>query len=109
VLLGGGGILYDADARLYLREVLVAKEHGVPVMLYAVGAAAEGSDGAGRGARSLEGVAAITGARKERAAVLEEAGVHHDVVVTADPALLLKPESLPRNALKFEGLADRAA
>src|SRR5205807_985242 len=38
LLFGGGGILYDADARTYLREVLVAKEHGVPVMLYAVGA-----------------------------------------------------------------------
>src|SRR5205085_1884913 len=38
LLFGGGGILYDADARTYLREVLVAKEHGVPVMLFAVGA-----------------------------------------------------------------------
>src|SRR5688572_26367589 len=38
LLFGGGGILYDAEARIYLREVLVAKEHGVPVMLFAVGA-----------------------------------------------------------------------
>src|SRR6185436_11118333 len=38
LLVGGGGILYDADAQIYLREVQVAKEQGVPVMLYAVGA-----------------------------------------------------------------------
>src|SRR4051812_22869383 len=38
LLFGGGGILYDAEARIYLREVLIAKEHGVPVMIYAVGA-----------------------------------------------------------------------
>src|SRR4051812_44581065 len=30
LVFGGGGILYDAEARLYLREVLVAKERGVP-------------------------------------------------------------------------------
>jgi polysaccharide pyruvyl transferase WcaK-like protein len=29
LLFGGGGILYDAEARVYLREVLIAKEHGV--------------------------------------------------------------------------------
>jgi polysaccharide pyruvyl transferase CsaB len=108
LLLGGGGILYDADARLYLREVLVAKEHGVPVMLYAVGAGPLKDPTVQAAVReALEGVAAITVREKSAQQCLEEAGVHHDVVVTADPALLLKPESLPRNALKFEGLADR--
>src|SRR5687767_15960602 len=38
LILGGGGILYDADARTYLREVMLAREKGVPVMLYAIGA-----------------------------------------------------------------------
>src|SRR5204863_5934931 len=38
LILGGGGILYDAEARTYLREVSIAKEKGVPVMLYAIGA-----------------------------------------------------------------------
>src|SRR5687768_2873226 len=32
LILGGGGILYDAEARIYLREVQIAKEKGVPVM-----------------------------------------------------------------------------
>jgi polysaccharide pyruvyl transferase WcaK-like protein len=39
--------------------------------------------------------------------VLEEAGLHRDVVITADPALLLKPEPLPRGVLKREGLEGR--
>src|SRR4051812_14030459 len=30
-ILGGGGILYDADVRTYLREVTLANESGVPV------------------------------------------------------------------------------
>src|SRR2546421_9590040 len=38
LILGGGGILYDADARTYLREVAIAKEKGIPVMAYAIGA-----------------------------------------------------------------------
>src|SRR5947208_7182893 len=38
LIFGGGGILYDAEARVYLREVEIAREKGVPVMLYAVGA-----------------------------------------------------------------------
>src|SRR5499427_10435118 len=38
LILGGGGILYDADARTYLREVTIARDKGVPVMVYAIGA-----------------------------------------------------------------------
>src|SRR5262245_55652380 len=38
LILGGDGILYDADAKIYLREVELAKEKRVPVMLYAIGA-----------------------------------------------------------------------
>src|SRR5258708_3304387 len=36
LILGGGGILYDAEARTYLREVSIAKDKGVPVMVYAI-------------------------------------------------------------------------
>ena len=105
LVLGGGGILYDADARVYLREVQVAKERGVPVFLFAVGAGPLKEPAVQAAVReALEGVAAITVREKSARAVLEEAGVHRDVVVTADPALLLKPEPLPRNVLKHEGL-----
>ena len=108
LLFGGGGILYDAEARVYLREVLVAKEHGVPVMLFAVGAGPLNDPTVQQAVReALEGVAAITVRERSAQQCLEECGVHHDVMVTADPALLLKPEPLPRNALKFEGLEGR--
>ena len=108
LLFGGGGILYDAEAKVYLREVLVAKELGVPVMLYAVGAGPL-KDPANQAAvrEALEGVKAITVRERAAQQVLEEAGVHRDVVVTADPALLMKPEPLPRNFLKGEGLEGR--
>ena len=108
LLFGGGGILYDADARTYLREVLVAKEHGVPVMLFAVGAGPLSHTTAQAAVReALEGVATITVREKSAQQVLEEAGVRREVIVTADPALLLKPEPLPRNILKIEGLEGR--
>lgn len=108
LIFGGGGILYDAEVKLYLREVLVAKELGVPVMVYAVGAGPL-KDAAAQAAvrEALEGVQAITVRERSALQVLEEAGVHRDVVVTADPALLLKPAPLPRGFLKREGLEGR--
>src|SRR2546428_2431678 len=38
LILGGGGILYDGGASTYLREVTLAHERGVPVLVYAVSA-----------------------------------------------------------------------
>ncbi|MFN2644521.1 MAG: polysaccharide pyruvyl transferase family protein, partial [Burkholderiales bacterium] len=108
LLFGGGGILYDADARTYLREVLIAKEHGVPVMLFAVGAGPLSDPTVQAAVReALDDVAVITVREKAAQQVLEEAGVRREVIVTADPALLLKPEPLPRNILKIEGLEGR--
>lgn len=108
LVFGGGGILYDAEARIYLREVLVAKELGVPVFVFAVGAGPLKEPTVQAAVReALDGVAGITVREKSARQVLEEAGVHRDVVVTADPALLLKPEPLPRNVLKHEGLEGR--
>jgi polysaccharide pyruvyl transferase CsaB len=108
LVFGGGGILYDAEARIYLREVQVAKERGVPVFVFAVGAGPLKDPVVQTAVReTLDGVAGITVREKSARQVLEEAGVHRDVVVTADPALLLKPEPLPRNVLKHEGLEGR--
>ena len=108
LLFGGGGIVYDAEVKLYLREVLVAKELGVPVMVYAIGAGPLKDPAAQAALRdALEGVQAITVRERAAQQVLEEAGVHRDVVVTADPALLLKPAALPRGFLKREGLEGR--
>src|SRR5437868_15120119 len=88
LIFGGGGILYDADARIYLREVQVAKEHGVPVMLFAVGAGPLVEPTVQAAVKeALDDVAAITVRERSAQQTLETAGVHREVVVTADPAL----------------------
>lgn len=38
-ILGGGGILFDSEAHLYLREVTLAQERNIPVIVYAISAA----------------------------------------------------------------------
>src|SRR5689334_11215 len=38
MIFGGGGILYDEEAQLYLREANLAHEVGVPVMVYGLSA-----------------------------------------------------------------------
>jgi polysaccharide pyruvyl transferase CsaB len=105
LLVGGGGILYDADAKTYLREAMLAMECGVPVMLYAVGAGPL-HDPAVQAVVSecLNRVDVIT--LRERAAkqLLEAAGVRREMHVTADPALLLEPSPVNPKVLKEEGL-----
>lgn len=108
LILGGGGILYDADARTYLREVSLAREKRVPVMAYAIGAGPLNHAAAQAAVRdNLADATVVTVREKSAHRVLEEAGLHRDVIVTADPALLLKPEPLPRGVLKHEGLEGR--
>ena len=108
LIVGGGGILFDAEARIYLREAQIAKEKGVPVMVYAVGAGPLKHAGAQTAVREvLEQVDVVTVRERAAQQVLEEAGVHREIIVTADPALLLKPEPLPRGALRSEGLEGR--
>lgn len=105
LILGGGGILYDADARTYLREVQLARERRVPVFVYAIGAGPLTDTAAQAAVReSLSEALVVTVREKSAHRVLEEAGVHREVAVTADPALLLRPEPLPRGILKHEGL-----
>jgi polysaccharide pyruvyl transferase CsaB len=109
LVLGGGGILYDADARTYLREVSIAHEQRVPVFVYAIGAGPLTHAAAQAAVRdSLKEAQVVTVREKSAHRALEEAGLHRDdVVVTADPALLLKPEPLPRGILRSEGLEGR--
>ncbi len=108
LILGGGGILYDADARIYLREVGLAHEKHVPVMVYAIGAGPLDDPAVQTAVREcLEPAALVTVREKRAQRVLENAGVHREIVVTADPALLIKPEPLPRGLLSREGLEGR--
>jgi polysaccharide pyruvyl transferase CsaB len=105
LILGGGGILFDGEAQNFLREVMLAHEHRVPVMVYAVSAGPLRDPAAQKAVREALARAEVVTVREPGARrILEEIGVHVDIAVTADPALLLKPEPVPADALKREGL-----
>lgn len=105
LILGGGGILYDAEVNLYLREVALAQERGVPVLVYAVGAGPLQDPAAQRLTRTcLQRAAAVTVRERRARQVLEEIGVQREIEITADPGLLLEPQPLPPDALRREGL-----
>jgi len=104
LILGGGGILYDEAASVYLREVTLAQEHRVPVLVYAVSAGPLQDAAARTLVRdTLSRAAAVTVRERRARQLLEEVGVR-DIEVTADPAFLLEPEPLPPDALQREGL-----
>lgn len=107
LILGGGGILYDGGAAVYLREVALAQDRRVPVLVYAISAGPLQDPAAQALVRDcLSRAAAVTVRERRARQVLEEAGVRGEIEVTADPALLLEPEPLPADALKREGLSE---
>jgi polysaccharide pyruvyl transferase CsaB len=107
-ILGGGGILYDSEARQYLREAEIAAELNVPFMVYAVGVGPLGDTNIQAMVRDvLNKASAITVREKSAKQLLETSGVRNEIMVTADPAFLLSPAPLPENVLDLEGLADK--
>lgn len=105
LVLGGGGILFDAEASIYLREVMLAHENGVPVMVYAIGAGPLNDPQARKLVRDgLNRAAAITVRDRGALHLLEEVGVEREILLTGDPALLLKPEPLSDGTLEREDL-----
>jgi len=104
-ILGGGGILYDGDAEVYLREVFLAHEFGVPVMVYAVSAGPLTEISARRAVRTaLNSAAIITVRDRHGYRLLEDVGVEREIHLTADPALLLRHQELSLEAIKAEGV-----
>ncbi len=106
-ILGGGGLLYDGDAEAYLREVFIANDLALPVMLYAVSAgplATQASRQAVQRALNASPPPLITVRDRLGYRLLEDVGVTGDIHLTADPAFLLEPEELPIEALKAEGV-----
>lgn len=105
-ILGGGGILYDAEAKIYLRELQIAQQKGIPTMTYAMGAGPLDDPAAQKLVCDvLSQVDVVTVRERSDRKLLEDIGVHRDIVVTGDPALLLKPEPLPEGALEVEHMA----
>lgn len=107
LVLGGGGILYDGEARHYMRAVLSAQRHGIPTCGYAIGAGplVDREDRA-LVREGLEAMSAFTVRDDETKLVLEEIGVDRPIEVTADPALLLAAEPFTAEMLWREGVPD---
>lgn len=102
-ILGGGGIFFDKEVDFFLRELEIAHQTNVPSMVYAVGAGPLNNENSRKKVKEvLNNADVITVREREAKKLLEEIGVHHEIIVTADPAFLLNPEPLPKNALKLE-------
>jgi polysaccharide pyruvyl transferase CsaB len=107
-ILGGGGILFDREVAIYLREVELAHELNVPVMIYGVSAGPlEDPRSQAQVVRCFDIADAATVRDWRAKNLLEYCGVRREVRVTADPALLIEPEPLPEHVLQMEGLMNR--
>jgi polysaccharide pyruvyl transferase CsaB len=105
LILGGGGILFDSEAKAFVREASLAHELDVPVMIYAVSAGPLEDPTTQRlVCECLERAALVTVREREAQRILEEAGLKREVIVTADPALFLPLEPISASDLKREGL-----
>ncbi len=106
LVVGGGGILYDGDAEIYLREVFVAHEHSIPVIFYAISAGPLTRPSSRRAvADALNAPSTVITVRDRLGyRLLEDVGVTQPIHLTADPALLLRPEEPPMDALVAEGV-----
>jgi polysaccharide pyruvyl transferase CsaB len=107
-ILGGGGILYDAEAKIYLRELEIAQQKGIPTMTYAVGAGPLDDPVTQKMICDILGqVNIMTVRERSDKKLLEDIGLHREIIITADPALLLKPEPLPEGVLGAEHMAGK--
>lgn len=105
LLLGGGGILYDAEAQTYLREVVLAQERGIPTCTFAIGVGPlKGAAERNAVRDGMNRMAGITVRETSAKRLLEEIGVTVPVHVTADPALLLEPEPVAGEVLAEAGI-----
>lgn len=107
LVLGGGGILYDGDAEIYLREVFLARELGIPAILYAISAGPLTRPASRRAvAEALNAPASPVITVRDRFGyrLLDDVGVTEPIHLTADPAFLLEPEEPPVDALVAEGV-----
>lgn len=104
-ILGGGGILYDRDAETYLREVFLAQEFEIPVVVYAVSAGPLTNAAARNAVRAaLNRAALVTVRDRQGYRLLEDVGIDREIHLTADPALLETPAEFPLEILKAEGV-----
>lgn len=104
-VLGGGGILFDGMVETFLRDVNWAKELGIPVMVYAISVGPlKTPESKKLVIETLNKVDKITVREGEAKRILNDLGVTQEIEVTADPALLLAPETFKKEMLKSEGI-----
>ena len=105
LIFGGGGILYDEEAQLYLREANLAHELQVPVVAYGLSVGPLTKQHNREAVReSLNRCAVITVRDRNAQRLLQDLGVEVPVKLTADPALLLEPAAFPEDTWQHEGL-----
>jgi polysaccharide pyruvyl transferase CsaB len=105
LVLGGGGLLYDGEARIYLRDVRAAQDRGVPTATYAIGAGPLTLPEDRAAVReAVSAMHLVTVRDEESKGVLEEVGVGVPIDVVADPALLLTPLPFSDATLAAEGV-----
>jgi len=105
-ILGGGGILFEGMADIFLRDVNWAKECNVPVMVFAISAGPiTTAETKKLVAETLNKVDLITVREPEAKKTLNDIGVERPIEVTADPALLLTPQEFSRDMLLKQGMA----
>jgi polysaccharide pyruvyl transferase CsaB len=104
-VLGGGGILYDESLERYLRDVNWAKELSIPVFIYAISVGPfKNPESKQLVTEVLNKVDKITVREGEAKRILNDLGVNQEIGITADPALLLKPQTFTKDMLKKEGI-----
>jgi polysaccharide pyruvyl transferase CsaB len=109
LILGGGGILYDREARRYLQIVGVAQDQRIPTFGYAMGAGPlRDPDDRAVVRATLNRMTDLVVRDEESKLVLEGAGVDRELTVTADPALLLPRRTFTQDMLIREGIPTNA-
>ena len=104
-VLGGGGILFDGLVEDMLRDVNWARELGIPVMVYAISVGPlKTPESKQLVVTALNKVDKITVRENEAKRILHDLGIDQEIEVTADPGLLLKPQSFTKEMLKMEGI-----
>jgi polysaccharide pyruvyl transferase CsaB len=104
-ILGGGGILFDGLVEDMLRDVNWARELGIPVMVYAISVGPlKTPESKQLVVTALNKVDKITVRENEAKRMLHDLGLEREIEVTADPGLLLKPQSFTKDMLKMEGI-----
>jgi len=105
-ILGGGGILYDGSLDGFLRDVNWAKGLDIPVLIYAISVGPLKTPQSKQlVTETLNKVDQITVREREAKIILHDLGVNRQILVTADPGLLLKPQSFTKDMLKKEGIS----